>query len=98
MAYVCERPEYTVTVKAGFISEWQWAVHASVSYRRGEGIRARRHVETEARAELMAGIARESRRGRESGAGTVLVLVEGDREIAGIFSGLDESYRPMWVA
>ena len=98
MAYVCERPEFTVTVKAGFISEWQWAVHAAVSYRTGDPFRPRPQVEADARAELMTGIARESRRGRAAGASTVLVRVEGDREIAGIFSGLDESYRPMWVA
>jgi hypothetical protein len=90
VAYRTEHPEFAVTVKSGFISDWQWAVHAVVAYR-GHGFGGRRReIEDEARNELMSGIARESRRGRAEGARTVVVLVEGDRELAGFFRGLGE--------
>ena len=88
MAHVCDRPHFTVTVTAGFISDWQWAVHAVVDYRVLGLAGRQRGIEAQAQAELMIGISSESRVGRDRGARTVLVLVEGDREIAGFFRGL----------
>jgi hypothetical protein len=92
MAYTCDRRQFTVTVSSGFISDWQWAVHANVDYRSFGTVGIRKEIEAEARLELMIGISRECRHGRERGARTVIVLVEGDREIAGFFRGLPRDY------
>lgn len=91
MGYTTERPHYTVTVRSGFISDWQWAVHAVVEFRSLGLHGIRKEIETEARLELMIGISRESRVGRDRGARTVVVLVEGDREVAGFFQGLERT-------
>jgi len=90
VAHSCDRPHFNVTVSSGFISERQWAVHAVVTYRPLGLVGIRREIEAEARLELMIGISRESRVGRDRGARTVVVLVEGDREIAGFFDELGE--------
>ena len=98
MAYTCDRPQFTVTVTSGFISNWQWAIHAVVEYRPLGLVGIRKEIEVAAQLELMIGISRESRGGRDRGARTVLVLVEGDREIAGFFRGLQSEYDAPWVA
>ena len=98
MAYTCRRPHFTVTVKSGFISQSQWAVHAVVDYIHDAPAERRQYIEAEARLELMIGIARESRRGGDKLAGNVLVLVEGDREAAGLFSGGEPCQRAMGLA
>lgn len=64
MPYHCKRDHFTVTVSSGFISDWQWAVHAVVTYDAEGLVQSRRDIESEAQLELMIGIARESRRGR----------------------------------
>ena len=89
MPYACDRPHFTVTVTSGFISDRQWAVHAVVEYRTLglDGIPKR--IETEARLEMMIGISRDSQLGRDRGARSVVVVAEGDREIAGLLGGLD---------
>jgi hypothetical protein len=90
MAYVCDRPHFTVTVSSGFVSHWEWAVHAVVDYRALQLAGRQREIESQAQAELMIGISSESRVGRDRGARNVSVLVEGDREMAGFFRGLEE--------
>lgn len=89
MAYTCDRPHFTVTVSSAFVSEWQWAVHAVVHYRTAGTAGIRKAIEAEARLELMIGISNESRLGRERGARTVVVFVEGDREVGGSFRQLE---------
>jgi plasmid stability protein len=74
------------------------AIHAVVAYHPDVRLAHHRDVEAEAREELMIGISRESLRGRAGGARTALVLVEGDREIAGFFRDLEERYHPPAVA
>ena len=98
MAYECRRPDFTVTVKSGFISQSQWAVHAVVAYRPDAFAGRRQYIEAEARLELMLGIARESRRGGDKLAGNVLVLVEGDAKVRGLFSGGDRCLHAMPLA
>lgn len=85
MAYTCDRPQFTVTVTSGFINDWQCTVHAAVDYRNVWGDGIPKGIEAEAQLELMIGISHESREGLERGARSVVVLVEGDREIAGFF-------------
>ena len=92
MAYTFDRPHFTVSVNSGFISDWQWCVHAVVEHRRSGLVRARKAIEVEAQLELMIGISTECRSGRDRGARSVIVLVEGDREIAGFFRGLHQAY------
>jgi hypothetical protein len=89
MGYICDRPQFTVTVNSGFISEWQWAVHAVAIYRPLGLVGIRKEIEAVAQLELMIGISQESRVGRDRGARTVIVLVEGDRELAGFFKRLE---------
>jgi hypothetical protein len=98
MAHECRRPYFTVTVKSGFISQSQWAVHAVVQYRADAPVEQRQFIEAEARLELMIGIARESRRGGDRLAGNVVVLVEGDHDAAGLFSGGEPCHRAMQLA
>jgi hypothetical protein len=98
MAYECRRPHFTVSVKSGFISQSQWAVHAAVEYLSGGPVGSWTDIETEARLELMIGIARESRHGGDVGADNVLVLVEGDTEVAGLFRGGDRCIQAMQLA
>jgi len=98
MAYECCRPHFTVTVKSGFISQAQWAVHAVIAYLPDAPAEQRQFIEAEARLELMIGIARESRCGGDKLAGNVLVLVEGDHVAAGLFSGGDQFNRAMPLA
>jgi hypothetical protein len=98
MAYECHRPHFTVTVKSGFISQSQWAVHGVVEYLPDAPAERRQYIEAEARLELMIGIARESRRGGDKLAGNVLVLVEGDHDAAGLFSGSDRCLGTMQLA
>ena len=54
MAYACESPQFTVQVTSGFISDWQWAVHAVVDYRTDGLVESRSQIEAEARLELMS--------------------------------------------
>ena len=95
MAYECRRSHFTVTVRSGFISRSQWAVHAVVDYLPDGPVGNWSDVESEARLELMLGIARESRRGGDDGTGNVVVLVEGDTEVAGLFRGGDQCIQAM---
>ena len=76
----------------------QWVVHAVLEYVRSGPIEARVEIESEARLELLIGIARETSRGRAMGARSVHVLVEGDREIAGFFRVFEDKYRPTQFA
>jgi len=98
MGFLCHRPHFNVIVKSGFISQWQWAVHGVVEFLPDGPAASRSDDESEAHSHLMIGISRESRRGRDSGAGNVLVLVEGDSEIAGFFPGSDERSVPPAVS
>jgi hypothetical protein len=98
MTYVCARPDFTVTIKSGFISDWQWAVHAAVQYSADAEARDLRRTEAAARKELIVAISEESRRGRANGAQTVVVLVEGDPKISGFFQELEEDYTASPIA
>jgi len=98
MAYTSDCPHFTVTVSSGFISDWQWAVHAVVDYRTLGPAGMRTAIEAEARLELMIGIARESRLGRDRGARSVVVFVEGDPQVVGFFRQLDRDDQAPHVA
>ncbi len=93
MPYRCERPDFGVIVEGGFVDTHRWFVHAVLEYRAGLAADARSRLEAEARLELMLGVVRESRRGRDLGARRVVVLVEGDREVAGFFEVLERRER-----
>ena len=98
MAYICDRPHFTVTVISGFGNDRQWAVHAVVDYRTVGIAGIRTAIEAEARLELMIGIEQESRLGRDRGARTVVVFVDGDREIGGVFRQLGTNSQESRVA
>ena len=83
MAYTCDRPQFTVTVTSGFITDWQCAVRATVDYRNVWGDGISEATEAEAQLELMIGISRESRNSLDRGARSVVVHIEGDRKILG---------------
>lgn len=88
IAYSCEDPRYTVTVESGFADATRWMVRGVLEYRTHLSSRAREHIEAEARLQLMIGIVRESRRGRDLGVRDVDILVEGDPETARFFRSL----------
>ena len=94
MAYQSDRFGFTVHVEGKFVGRGQWVVHAVLEYVRSGPREARVELESEARLELLIGIARETSRGRAMGAHSVHVMVEGDREIAGFFRVFDEKFRP----
>jgi hypothetical protein len=90
MATASERPRLNVSISSAFISDWQWAIHAVVEYPEPRSADEREAIEREAQFELAMGIVRESRIGRARGARSVIVLVDGDREMAELFG------RPPW--
>lgn len=85
MGYSVGRASYEITVEGGFVGPGQWVVHGVVHHKPGPSVASRADAESEARLDLMVGIARESRRGNDAGARNVHVVIDGDREIAGLF-------------
>ena len=94
MSYASERPRLNVSIRSAFISDWQWAIHAVVEYPQPHSAEEREAIEREAQFELAMGIVRESRIGRSRGARSVIVLVDGDREMAELFNRFPWSDSP----
>jgi hypothetical protein len=86
MSYSTVHDNYGVYVDGRFASPGQWVVHGVVTYRPGPQVSSKADQESEARLDLMVGIARESQRGRAAGARNVHVFIEGDKELAGLFA------------
>lgn len=85
MAYSSRQPNYDVSVEGRFVGSGQWVVHGRVAFGPDGAPSLPYDAESEARLDLMVGIARESRRGYDAGARNVHVVIEGDRELAGLF-------------
>ena len=85
MAYLSSGPDYDVAAYGGFVGRDEWVVHATIAYRSDLENKSRETLEADARLDLLIGIARESHRGRDAGARSVHVLVQGDTLLAGLF-------------
>ena len=78
-----------IVVRGEFVAPRQWLVHATIA--RGPGIETTMGAVTRRRtlSELRQGILHENRVGRRRGAVDVRVVVDGDREIAGLFGATE---------
>ena len=85
MGYVWKGPTLRVAVGGRFVGQGQWIVHGIVERPSVPFAEPTEGDATEARLELMIGVARESRKGRARGARSVHVVIEGDREMEGLF-------------
>jgi hypothetical protein len=98
MAHTCDRPQLNIIMTSGFVSDRQWAVHAVVDCQGFGALGDRKQIEAAAQRKLIREISRECRDGRERGARSVVVLVEGDPELAGFLRGLHRDNDAPWVA
>jgi hypothetical protein len=85
MSYSLTHAAYEITVTSGFIDSDRWLVHGAVAFGPAIPDETLGRLEPEARLDLMIGIARESSRGRHAGARSVVIAIEGDRELSGLF-------------
>jgi hypothetical protein len=84
-----------VYVRGEFVAPGQWLIHATVADISGSDAAKRLAFQDRILSELWQAIALESRVGRRSGATTVRVVVDGDRDIAGLFGVTDYSHPQM---
>jgi hypothetical protein len=82
-----------IFVRGEFVAPRQWLIHASVAS--GSGIDESIGADSRQRTlkELWQAIVLESRLGRRLGAVDVRVLVDGDPDIAGLFTAAESSER-----
>ena len=85
MAYLSSGPGYDVAAYGGFVGHDEWVVHATIAFRSDLASKRRENLEADARLDLLIGIARESHRGRDAGARSVHVVIQGDSMLAGMF-------------
>ncbi len=90
MPYERRSDAYAVRVQGKFVGGGRWFVHGRVDYLPPVGDEPSADLQAEARVELLLGIARESRLGREKGARDVHVIIEGDEETRGFFELVEE--------
>ena len=89
---------FSLRVDARFVAPGLWLVHAVIAYARDLDLASRSAACAEARMRLHHVVSREVRRGWEERARRVSVLVEGDRQVAGLFEALDGDSSPAIVA
>jgi hypothetical protein len=85
MSYRCSHAGYKVQVDGRFLARTRFVIHAVVDYEAGLSEAERQRLCPKAQLELLLAIYGESQRGRDHGARTVHVAVEGDRKLDGLF-------------
>ena len=84
MAYTCDRPGFNVSVDGAVLNDGRWLVSGVMRLRPQTSATARAEVESEAVLELILGIIREALRGRELGARSLDVVIDGDHGVSGL--------------
>lgn len=85
MSYRCSHAGYKVQVDGVFLAKTRFVIHAVLDYAERLSEEERERLIPKAQMELLLAIYGESQRGRDRGARTVHVAVEGDRKLEGLF-------------
>jgi len=91
MAYICDRPGFSVRVEGEFAGDDLWLIRGHLTSRPAPQDVDPQLFEAEARLELTMGIVREALRGRDLGARHLHVALDGDHRIEGFLLGLEST-------